>query len=126
MPKGPQGQKRPADVIGAAVMVRRIVLAFLLIACPFGANAEVVSLQFYKDDCQKFLQSKSDDQEMYLMWATGRISRELRKDPKTAGTLVDSAKTSQWLRDYCAAHPTTGFAEAADAAKTQIAGARNP
>jgi len=24
MPKGPQGQKRPADVIGAAVMVGRI------------------------------------------------------------------------------------------------------
>jgi hypothetical protein len=24
MPKGPQGQKRPADVIGAAVMVARI------------------------------------------------------------------------------------------------------
>ena len=24
MPKGPQGQKRPADVIGAAIMVARI------------------------------------------------------------------------------------------------------
>jgi len=24
MPKGPQGQKRPADVIGAAVMVAKI------------------------------------------------------------------------------------------------------
>ncbi len=24
MPKGPQGQKRPADVVGAAVMVARI------------------------------------------------------------------------------------------------------
>ncbi len=27
MPKGPQGQKRPADVIGNAVQVRRIVTA---------------------------------------------------------------------------------------------------
>lgn len=26
MPKGPQGQKRPADVIGAAVMVGRLAI----------------------------------------------------------------------------------------------------
>ena len=26
MPKGPQGQKRPADVIGAAVLVGRIAM----------------------------------------------------------------------------------------------------
>jgi hypothetical protein len=60
------------------------------------------------------------------MWATGRITRELKQDPKTAGTNVDSAKASQWLRDYCAAHPTATFAKAADAAKAQIAGSRNP
>jgi hypothetical protein len=27
MPRGPKGEKRPADVIGAAVMVGRIIIA---------------------------------------------------------------------------------------------------
>jgi hypothetical protein len=34
MPKGPQGQKRPADVIGAAVMVGRIATAEIQEAAP--------------------------------------------------------------------------------------------
>ena len=100
--------------------------AVLFVACASGAAADVVSLQFYKDDCQKFLQSRADDQEMYLMWANGRITRELKKDPKTAAANVDSAKTSQWLRDYCGSHPTTAFLEATDAAQAQIAGRPNP
>ena len=35
MPRGPQGQKRPADVIGAAVHVARIATGELLDAKPF-------------------------------------------------------------------------------------------
>jgi HdeA/HdeB family len=88
-----------------------------------GATAEVVSLEFYKDNCDKFLKSEPSDQQMYLWWATSRIGKELKKDQKTAGINVDNAATSQWLRDYCTAHPTTAFVDAADAAKAQIASA---
>ena len=39
MPKGPQGQKRPADVIGAAVMVARIATGEM----PNDAESEMAS-----------------------------------------------------------------------------------
>ena len=100
-------------------------LATVLIAAA-GAKADVVTLEFYKDTCGKFLKGEPSDQEMYLTWATGRISRELRKDPNTAAISVDNATTSQWLRDYCAAHPATTFAEATDAAKAQLVGGSHP
>lgn len=43
MPKGPQGQKRPADVIGAAVMVGRIATgeASETVTVPKSAAAEL-------------------------------------------------------------------------------------
>ena len=45
MPKGPQGQKRPADVIGAAVMVGRIATgeASETVTVPRSAAAELGS-----------------------------------------------------------------------------------
>jgi hypothetical protein len=45
MPKGPQGQKRPADVIGAAVMVGRIATGEIedTKAAPRSAAAEMGS-----------------------------------------------------------------------------------
>jgi len=45
MPKGPQGQKRPADVIGAAVMVGRIATGEIeeTKAAPKSAAAELGS-----------------------------------------------------------------------------------
>jgi HdeA/HdeB family len=100
------------------------ILACLTIAliAAAGAKAEVVTLEFYKDNCEKFLKSEPSDQEMYLMWATGRISRDLRKDAKTASIKVDDATTSQWLRDYCAGHPSATLVQATDAAKVQLAG----
>ena len=36
MPKGPQGQKRPADVIGAAVMVGQIATGEIVDELPSG------------------------------------------------------------------------------------------
>jgi hypothetical protein len=90
------------------------------------AQADVVSLQFYKDSCQKFLQSETEDQNMYLWWGAGRISKDLQKDPKTANIKVDDAAASQMLRDYCTAHPDALFVDAADAAKAQIAGTPKP
>jgi hypothetical protein len=103
-----------------------ITAAAMIAASITGTRAEVVSLEFYKDSCDKFLKSEPSDQQMYLWWATGRIGKELEKDPQTAGIKVDDAKASQWLRDYCTAHPATAFAEATDAAKTQIAGPSKP
>lgn len=98
---------------------------FLLAGCVSAARADVITLQFYKDDCQKFLQSTSDDQQMYLMWAEGRIKRELNTDPKTAGTTIEDSKVSDWLRDYCANHPTATFVDATEAAKAQIGAQSN-
>jgi hypothetical protein len=90
------------------------------------ARADVVSLQFYKDSCQHFLQSETEDQQMYLWWGTRRIGQELQKDAKTAAIKVDNESTSQWLRDYCGAHPDALFVDATDAARVQIATGAKP
>lgn len=90
------------------------------------AAADIVMLEFYKDNCDKFLKSEPSDHQIYLSWATGRISRELKKDPKTAGINVDNAAASQWIQDYCTAHPDAAFVDATDGAKVQIANPAKP
>lgn len=46
MPRGPKGEKRPADVIGAAVMVGKIAIGEIdqTEALPDGKNAAAVAL----------------------------------------------------------------------------------
>ena len=95
----------------------------LLAISATAATAEVVTLSFYKDSCEKFLQSEPSDQNMYLMWATGRIGRGLGEDQKSK---LDDAAIAQWLRTYCGTHPTTAFADATAAAKASLTGAAKP
>ena len=93
-----------------------IVIAALSLAVST-ANAQqpsIVSLQFYKDSCEKFLQSEPSDQDMYVMWASGHIKREFAVD-------LASASLSKPLRDYCAANPTTTFVDATAAVKSEMA-----
>jgi hypothetical protein len=47
MPKGPQGQKRPADVIGNAVKVMRIATGEEEEDVPTGKNPHAVELRCY-------------------------------------------------------------------------------
>ncbi|HEX3945552.1 MAG TPA: HdeA/HdeB family chaperone [Rhizomicrobium sp.] len=91
-------------------MRRGAVAIGLLALSGLAARADVVTLSFYKDSCEKFLQSEPSDQNMYLMWATGRVRRGLRDDQKAK---FDDMVIAQQLRTYCGANPTTSFADAA-------------
>jgi len=101
-------------------------VAAMLAALITGATAQVVSLEFLKDSCDKFLKSEPSDQQMYLWWGTSRISKALAKDPNTAGIKIDDAAASQALRDYCTTHPATAFVDATDTVKVQLSGAAKP
>jgi len=84
-----------------------------------GSQIGIVSLQFKKDSCEKFLQSEPADQDMYVAWAAGHIKRDFRVD-------LNSATISQPLRNYCAAHPDIAFVDATAAVKDQLAGDAKP
>ena len=44
MPKGPRGEKRPADVIGAAIMVAKIATGEVADSPPTGASSPMAKL----------------------------------------------------------------------------------
>lgn len=71
MPKGPNGQKRPADVIGAAVMVGKI------------ATGEV-------EDVEKRLTSKR---------ANGGLARSECLTPKRRSEIARSAAKARWAEE---------------------------
>ena|SRR5437868_15497654 len=101
---------------GSAEMNVLAAVASLLVA---SSQIGIVSLQFYKDSCAKFLQSEPADQDMYIAWAAGHIKRDFRVD-------LNSATISQPLRNYCAAHPDIAFVDATAAVKDQLAGGAKP
>jgi GTP-dependent phosphoenolpyruvate carboxykinase len=99
-----------------------IVIAAILLTTPVSAaDVGIVTLSFYKDSCGTFLHSEPSDQEMYLMWANGRITRKLGEEQRPAGKTPDSATVSLWIRNYCTANPQTAFVDATDAAKAEFA-----
>lgn len=84
-----------------------------------GTQADIVTLSFNKDICEKFLQSEPLDQTVYLAWASGHIRRKFDVG-------LDSAALSQPLRTYCAANPSTLFVDATEAVEIQLTTGTKP
>ena len=75
MPKGPKGQKRPADVIGAAVMVGRIVTG---------------EVEDTKADAGKAYARKG--------WLKGGLSRAAKLTPKERAAIAKKAARARWSK----------------------------
>ncbi|MBW7852449.1 MAG: RNA-binding protein [Rhodospirillales bacterium] len=78
MPKGPKGQKRPADVIGAAVMVAKIAT---------GEIEEATEPDDGKDPAAKALGAK------------GGKARAAKMTPERRSQIARKAAESRWNRD---------------------------
>jgi hypothetical protein len=79
MPKGPQGQKRPGDVIGAAVMVAKI------------ATGEVsdAPIDDGKDPAAKALGAK------------GGVARAIAMTPERRAEIAKRAASKRWSKPSC-------------------------
>ncbi len=76
MPKGPQGQKRPGDVIGAAVMVARIATG----------EADDAPVDDGKDPAAKALGAK------------GGVARAKAMTPERRAEIAKTAATKRWSK----------------------------
>jgi general stress protein YciG len=77
MPKGPQGQKRPGDVIGAAVMVARI------------ATGEISASDATEADDGK-------DPAAKALGAKGGKARAAKMDPERRAEIARKAAVKRW------------------------------
>ncbi len=111
---------RPQQYFGRPMKTAFVSLLALIAIWTTNATAQgIVSLQFEKDTCEKFQQSESSDQDMYVIWAVGHIQRNF-------GIKVDMAALKAPLQNYCAAHPTLAFVDATVAVKDQLIGNTKP
>lgn len=99
--------------------MKALAAAALVLASHAVAQAQLVTLSFHKDRCEKFLRSEPLDQEMYLEWASSHIMR-------TFGIRFSSVALSKPIRTYCAANQTTVFSDAADAVEPKLAASTKP
>jgi hypothetical protein len=76
MPKGPQGQKRPGDVIGAAVMVAKI------------ATGEIDESQATEDD--------GKDPNAKALGAKGGKARAAAMEPERRAEIARKAAAKRW------------------------------
>lgn len=76
MPKGPQGQKRPGDVIGAAIMVAKI------------ATGEIDEAQATEDD--------GKDPNAKALGAKGGKARAAAMDPERRAEIARKAAAKRW------------------------------
>lgn len=76
MPKGPQGQKRPGDVIGAAIMVAKI------------ATGEMDEADAVEDD--------GKDPAAKSLGARGGKARAAKMDPERRAEIARKAATKRW------------------------------
>lgn len=77
MPKGPQGQKRPGDVIGAAIMVAKI------------ATGEISESDATEADDGK-------DPNAKALGAKGGKARAAAMDPKRRAEIARKAAAKRW------------------------------
>jgi hypothetical protein len=77
MPKGPQGQKRPADVVGAAVMVAKI------------ATGEIEE-DFGPDD--------GKDPNAKALGKKGGVARAANMTPKRRAEIAKKAAAKRWAK----------------------------
>jgi hypothetical protein len=80
MPKGPQGQKRPGDVIGAAITVAKIATGEV-------TESEATDAHDGKDPAAKALGSK------------GGRARAKSLTPEERSTIASVAASARWKRD---------------------------
>lgn len=79
MPKGPQGQKRPGDVIGAAIMVAKI------------ATGEITESDATEADDGK-------DPAAKALGAKGGKARAAKMDPERRAEIARKAAAKRWER----------------------------
>lgn len=77
MPKGPQGQKRPGDVIGAAIMVAKIATGEI-------AESDASDVDGGKDPSAKALGAK------------GGKARAAKLDPQRRAEIARKAAAKRW------------------------------
>lgn len=77
MPKGPQGQKRPGDVIGAAIMVAKIATGEI-------TESEATEADDGKDPAAKALGAK------------GGKARAAKMDPERRAEIARKAAAKRW------------------------------
>lgn len=79
MPKGPQGQKRPGDVIGAAIMVAKIATGEI-------TESEATEADDGKDPAAKALGAK------------GGRARAAKMDPERRAEIARKAAAKRWSK----------------------------
>lgn len=79
MPKGPQGQKRPGDVIGAAIMVAKIATGEI-------TESEATEADDGKDPAAKALGAK------------GGKARAAKMDPERRAEIARKAAAKRWAK----------------------------
>lgn len=77
MPKGPQGQKRPGDVIGAAIMVAKIATGEI-------SESDATEADDGKDPAAKALGAK------------GGKARAAKMDPERRAEIARKAAAKRW------------------------------
>lgn len=113
----PECQKRPADTIGAAVKVMRIVTVCVSITCSAAPCAHAQAYLAFgagNDSCASWLQTSTSDRlgQEYIAGLWTGLNAVNRNNNRFVGSSTDSMGRIGEVKKICVASPSTSLIEA--------------